>query len=378
MDVYLVSNSPGEVSTWVRPVARALRQIGGCRTHLLLVPCPYATGMEASVAGSFPELDSVTSPWQTLMGVLGLRDLPGGGGPRVVGYLGGELWHARWLAQKLACPAVAYLERPFRRVKGFSAVAAANEDTAQAHRASLVGDLMVDAVLQNLPGQSTEEALALFPGSRYVHLKTALTPYLRVAERVARGKKVLLALSPFVKDEQLRRACEGSFLSCDQAPARVEGDRLVTQGGLEVEIIKARPYEAIDRCSLALSIPGTNTAQLACAGKPFVLGLHRLAQIGGGGLFGLLDRLPLGPLNAWLRRRKQDRYRLVALPNIKAGEMVCPEIYADDHLDNLVEVVDELLHEPERRARLGERLQEVMGRAGAGRRLAQMLLESAR
>ena len=378
MDAYLVSNSPGEVSTWVRPVARALRTLAPCRIHLVLVPCPYATGMEATVAAAFPEIDRVYTPWESLLGLLGLRRFEGGEGPRVVAYLGGELWHARWLARRLECPAVAYLERPFRRVAGFTAVAAANPAAASTSGARLVGDLMVDAVQQSLPGRPTEPALALFPGSRYVHMKTALTPFLNVAERTASDKKVMLALSPFIKNEQLQRACEGSWLKVPQARARVEGDRLLTEGGLEVELIRGRPYEAIDRCAVALSIPGTNTAQLACAGKPFVLVVHRMAQIGGGGLFGLVDRLPLGPINPWLRRRKMKKRRLLALPNILAGEMVAPERDADDRLDNLVEAVGPLLDEPERAQRLGARLKEVMGQDGAGLRVAQMLLDNAR
>ena len=57
--IVLVSNGPGELSTWVRPLARRLHDELPLRPlqadapqalHLVLVPCPNATGQEARVA----------------------------------------------------------------------------------------------------------------------------------------------------------------------------------------------------------------------------------------------------------------------------------------------------------------------------------------
>jgi hypothetical protein len=63
-DILILSNGPGEVTTWVRPVVRALRQQLGedrslVRISVILSPCPNATGKEAAIAQSYPEVDRV-------------------------------------------------------------------------------------------------------------------------------------------------------------------------------------------------------------------------------------------------------------------------------------------------------------------------------
>ena len=54
-DILILSNGPGEVTTWVRPAVKALRQqLGGdpssVRISVVLSPCPNATGKEAAIA----------------------------------------------------------------------------------------------------------------------------------------------------------------------------------------------------------------------------------------------------------------------------------------------------------------------------------------
>ena len=64
--LYLVSNSPGEVSTFVKPVVSALRrQHPDWELQICLVPCPYATGAEANVISEWPERPKVWTPWET-------------------------------------------------------------------------------------------------------------------------------------------------------------------------------------------------------------------------------------------------------------------------------------------------------------------------
>jgi lipid-A-disaccharide synthase len=75
VDILILSNGPGEVTTWVRPVVQALRQKLGddrslVRISVILSPCPNATGKEAAIARSYPEVDRVQSSehfWQFLL-----------------------------------------------------------------------------------------------------------------------------------------------------------------------------------------------------------------------------------------------------------------------------------------------------------------------
>ena len=50
VDIVILSNGPGELVTWVRPVVQQLRQQANIdmRISVLLSPCPHATGKEVA------------------------------------------------------------------------------------------------------------------------------------------------------------------------------------------------------------------------------------------------------------------------------------------------------------------------------------------
>ena len=65
-DILILSNGPGEITTWVRPVVKALRNKLGhdrdyVRISVILSPCSNASGKEADIALSYPEVDRVQS-----------------------------------------------------------------------------------------------------------------------------------------------------------------------------------------------------------------------------------------------------------------------------------------------------------------------------
>ena len=65
-DILILSNGPGEITTWVRPVIKALRNKLGhdrdkVRISVVLSPCSNASGKEADIALSYPEVDRVQS-----------------------------------------------------------------------------------------------------------------------------------------------------------------------------------------------------------------------------------------------------------------------------------------------------------------------------
>lgn len=381
--IYLVSNSPGEVSTFVRPVLSELR-----RRHpqwslrVCLVPCPYATGAEAKVIASWPESPQVWSPWQTTKAWWKRegRDKRG-----AIIFLGGDPWHALLLKRSFQMPALAYFPEPSswektRWLGGFDRVALGYGELCEEpdeFGLSRLGDLRVDAVSAQLPPNSSGRlTFALFPGSRWIHLKAALGPFLQVVDRVARpDMDVLLAASPFVAPEQLAEAAAHPWnLGLAFSRAKLEGDVLITEAGNRVQVIWGDPYQVMARCDLALSLPGTNTAELAIAGKPTVVPLSTRVPVGGGGLLGILDRLPgFSALKAKLRMRKKERLSLVALPNQLAGRVVMPEFMVADDLSDLSEFVGQLLADPARRAEIGQEARAVMGPEGAAERFVDLL-----
>jgi lipid-A-disaccharide synthase len=158
-------------------------------------------------------------------------------------------------------------------------------------------------------------------------------------------------------------------LGLARSRGRVEGDLLHTEGGATVDLIWGDPYRAIAQCDLALSLPGTNTAELAIAGKPAVIPITDRVPVGGGGLLGLLDRLPgFGKLKVYLKHRKYRRLKFLALPNQLAGRMVMPELFIRDDLSDLFDFLAQLLENAAELSRIGNEAREVMGPPGAAER----------
>ena len=63
-DILILSNGPGEVTTWLLPVVKALHQQLSdrqtqVRISVILSPCPHATGKEVDIVSSYPQVDRV-------------------------------------------------------------------------------------------------------------------------------------------------------------------------------------------------------------------------------------------------------------------------------------------------------------------------------
>ena len=100
--VVIVSNGPGELATWVKPVVDELHKINesldtldklNFSLRLVLVPCPNATGKEYQVANSWNKFELITksnSFWQLLINPFSFANWPKNG---IVIFLGGDqLW----------------------------------------------------------------------------------------------------------------------------------------------------------------------------------------------------------------------------------------------------------------------------------------------
>lgn len=382
LTVTLMSNSPGEVATFVKPVAAELaRRHPDWTREIALVPCPYATGAEAEVIRGWNIAQRVLTPGQTTR-----RWLKADASDRAaVCFLGGDPWHALLWKARFKVPAVAYFPEPssWQRtgwLGGFDRVLLGYPEPG----GTIIGDLRVDAVRDELAAaplheveatlngdaKAKGEVLALFPGSRWLHLKASLGPFLHVVDGL-RPKRpdcnFWLSVSPFVSRERLADAADKPLrLGLSVSRGWLDGDLLRTEGGAAIKLLWGQPYRAIAGCDLALSLPGTNTAELAIAGKPTVVPLSDRVPVGGGGLLGLLDRLPgLGFLKTYLKHRKYRRLRLLALPNQRAGRVIMPEFFVRDDLSDLVEALGSLLDNRDELERIGQEARQVMGPAGA-------------
>ncbi|MCV3213995.1 lipid-A-disaccharide synthase, partial [Plectonema radiosum NIES-515] len=158
VDILILSNSPGEVTTWVRPVVQALRQQLGSdrsvvRISVILSPCPNATGKEAAIARSYPEVDRVQSAehfWQFLLWGKTFEswDWRSHG---VVLFLGGDQFFPVVIGKKLNYRTVVYAEWEARWHSLIDRFAVMKPEVANrvsqkyADKFTVVGDLMVEA-----------------------------------------------------------------------------------------------------------------------------------------------------------------------------------------------------------------------------------------
>lgn len=384
--VTLVSNSPGEVSTFVRPVAEEIaRKHPDWVLDVALVPCPYATGAEAQVIRAWGLAATVFTPFQTVGQFFRGRDP----GPGAVVFLGGDPWHALLLKWRFQVPALAYFAEPHSWetaswLGGFDRILAGyphTEGLGDAPR-TFIGDLRVDAVLSRLAQQQLRQddrlTLAVFPGSRWLHLKASMGPFLHVIAKLFSRRpelRLVLSVSPYVSRKQLADACARPVkFGLHVTRGRIDGEVLVADGGAPIELVWGQPYQVITECDLALCLPGTNTAELAIAGKPTVVPLSDRVPIGGGGLLGILDRLPgLRALKKTLRYRKYHRLPFLALPNRLAGRAVVPEFFVRDDLEDLFDFLVALLDNAAERQRIGEEARAVMGPPGAAKKLVEAI-----
>ncbi|HEY9605113.1 MAG TPA: hypothetical protein V6C85_26145 [Allocoleopsis sp.] len=157
VDILILSNGPGEVTTWVRPVVKALRQQLGddrslLRISVVLSPCPNATGQESAIAKSYPEVDRVQGAehffpfllWGKTAENWDWRETG------VVVFLGGDQFFPVVIGKRLGYRTVVYAEWDARwhawidRFGVMQSKIIADAPKKYAHKLTVVGDLMAD------------------------------------------------------------------------------------------------------------------------------------------------------------------------------------------------------------------------------------------
>ena len=405
----LVSNGPGELSTWVRPLAERLHALQPLRPlsqeapgslQLVLVPCPNATGQEHEVARSWGLFDRVVPArrfWRLL-----LRPRRYGFWPRqgVVVFLGGDQFWTVLLSARLHYRHLTYAEWVARwprwndRVALMGAAAASRLTPRWRGRAEVVGDLMAD-----LPNQARQSDplgpggpwVALLPGSKRAKLQVGVPFLLATADRLARLQPDVRFLLPVAPTTSPRDLLAYGSPSNPLAPSYLSGEPqlehsisgavlLRTSAGTPIHLETGHPaHGPLSQCALALTTVGANTAELGALGVPMIVlvptqHLH-LMQAWDGGL-GILARLPflrrlLGvAVTAWRMRHRG----FLAWPNISAGRLVVPErVGAITPKDIAAEAAD-WLAQPARLEGVRADLRTLRGQPGAVDAVASMVL----
>ncbi|MGB3615097.1 MAG: hypothetical protein WBA10_14990 [Elainellaceae cyanobacterium] len=407
-DILILSNGPGEISTWVRPVVQALRQqLGQDRSHvrisLVLSPCPNASGKEVAIAQRYPEIDRIQSAahffpfllWGKTQERWDWRDRG------VVVFLGGDQIFPILVGRRLGYRTVIYGEWDTRwhrwgdRYGVMNAGLLEQVPAQYRHKATVIGDLMADNASSadgaDSDAHSSTPLVGLLPGSKPAKLNQGVPFCLAIAAHIHQVRpevRFILPVAPTLEPKALtgyadpqinplvRQLGSPTATLTQGTPPTLE----LSGGGTVALHTEFPAYSALRQCQICVTTVGANTAELGALGVPMLVLIPTQqldAMRAWDGIPGLLVNLPgVGSLfarmvNAWFLRKK----RLLAWPNIWAGEEIVPELVGQLQPQAIAQGILTLLDTPEALAEMRHRLRRSRGETGAATRLASIVRE---
>jgi lipid-A-disaccharide synthase len=410
LDIVILSNGPGEVMTWVRPVVGALRvQFGKeqARISVVLSPCPHASGQEAQIVQGFPEVDRVQGPavfWPFLLRGKTEWDWHPKG---VVVFLGGDQFSAVVVGKRLGYKVVTYAEWSARWLPWIDGCGVAQASLLnsvpqlQRHKVRVVGDLiaeaqildpLADSVDQRLNLPADTQLVGLLPGSKAAKLSLGVPLGLAIANylhRIQPQVQLIIPVAPTLTLADLSRYADPASNPYFEA---VEGQSatlvapasalpyLQTENGARVLLWTPTPaYDLLRCCQLCITTVGANTAELASLAVPMLV-LLPTQQLNimraWDGIPGVLANLPLlgsgfaKLINGWVLKRGLG---LRAWPNLWAGREIVPEWVGHLRPEPVGDRVLALLNDPVALETMRTELKQVRGEPGAARRLAELV-----
>jgi hypothetical protein len=339
VDILILSNGPGEVTTWVHPIVQALRQQLGedrqkVRISVVLSPCPNATGKEAAIAQSYPQVDRVLSAEHFFPFLLSGKTAENWDwrDKGVVLFLGGDQFYTVIIGKRLGYRTVVYAEWDARwhnwidRFGVMKPEIAAKVSPKYAHKFTVVGDLMAETQEEGESGgvgeertekddqskipnpKSQIELIGLLPGSKPAKLAQGVPLSLAIAERIHATRpqtrfvipvaptldiKILASFADINQNPLIQQfgwgsaeliatspptpllPGEGSQNFSPSFPCRegeLGGIGLQTPAGLRVELFTQFPaYDLLSQCCLCITTVGANTAQLGSLAIPMIV-----------------------------------------------------------------------------------------------------------
>jgi hypothetical protein len=401
VDILILSNGPGELTTWVRPVVHQLRSQLGSRARLSLVlsPCPNASGQEVAIAKGYG-IDRIQSADRFLPFLLWGQTDWDWREHGVVIFLGGDQFFPVVIGKRLGYRTLIYGEWETRWHGWVDRFGVMNsrlvERVAPKHVAkfTVVGDLMAD-IEGDTPQNPNEDIIGMLPGSKSAKLSQGMPLGLAIAHHIHTVRpqtRFVIPVAPTLSLEALAKFADpihnpaiaqfGHF-SADLIN-HPDGDYLqVKKAGqptpLKIELYtQSPPHALLAQCRLCLTTVGANTAELGALAIPMMVLLPTQqldAMRAWDGLPGLLANLPgVGSLfariiNGWFLRQQ----RLLAWPNIWAGRAIVPELVGQLDPATVAAMAIEWLEQPEILDRIRSDLRQVRGEPGAAAKLVQLV-----
>ncbi len=421
LDILILSNGPGEITTWVKPVLRSLRQRvpshEQVRISVVLSPCPHASGREAQIVQSYPEVDRVQAAkhfWRFLLRGQTAEnwDWRDRG---VVLFLGGDQFYALVISKRLGYKSVIYAEWDARWLRWLDRFGVMNDSVVNRspqryrHKLTVVGDLMSDVrqmaasdyLVQQLVLEPETELIGLLPGSKPNKLEQGVPLVLAIADYLKQQRpqtRFVIPVAPTLDLETLARYADASFNPIVHVvhgpstelvrPHAGQLPYLKTEGGTQIMLWQPFPaYDVLTQCRICVTTVGANTAELGSLAVPMVVLLptHQLdAMRSWDGLPGILSGLPgigrplLKLFNLVVLGILQRSGKQFAWPNIWAKREIVPELWGRLRPEAVGDRLLDYLAHPQKLQAMTQALRQVRGTPGAADKLAQLVYQDER
>ena len=410
--VVIVSNGPGELSTWVKPVLDYLvEQNHKCinsnlpkyKLVLTLVPCPHATGQEFSVANDWQIFDLII-PAKRFLKLL-LKPSSFGHWPKkgVVVFLGGDQFWNILLAKRLGYQSITYAEWIARWPRWNLHIAAMNEEVRNKlpkkfkKKCQVIGDLMADINnnLSPINEISNGKWIAILPGSKKAKLSIGIPFFLEVADNISENGDDVNLMIPIAPTTEIK---DFLYFQSDKNPitkyysskiksiTKIENSIfdfvLETCKNTKIFVLnQTSNHNILSQCKLALTTVGANTAELAAINLPMIVALptqHLNAMNAWDGIFGIMGKINLlNRIQTFLIKRYYlKNKKFLAWPNIKANKQIIPERVG---IISPKEISDEVIYLLNKNTILLEQkinLLKIRGKKGAIKKLSNLILDT--
>ena len=410
--VVIVSNGPGELATWVKPVLDYLimeksKSINlnapNYKLILSLVPCPNATGKEFTVANDWQILDLII-PAKNFLKLL-LKPSLFGSWPRngVVVFLGGDQFWNVLLAKRLGYKSITYAEWIARWPRWNLHIAAMNEDVRNIipkkfkKKCQVIGDLMADVKNNVSPIHEIKNKkwIAILPGSKKAKLSIGIPFFLEVADRIKECEdniNLMIPIAPtteledFIFFQSAKNPITKYYSSNIKSIKKIENSIfnyvLETCKNTKIFILQQNSnHNILSQCKLALTTVGANTAELAAINLPMIVVLptqHLNAMNAWDGIFGIIGRIKLlNRIQTFIIKRwylKNNKF--FAWPNIKANKQIIPERVGIISPKDISDEAIYLLKEKDLLVEQKLNLLKMRGKRGAVKKLSNLILET--
>lgn len=385
----ITANSPGEMAGWVSPLVKEWRARNLGPIDILLLPCTFATGEEERVARSLVGVDRVYRPSEYLKLLWsGGRDYRSG---RLL-HLGGDLMYSAFLSWRWDIKSWSYLwARPWwdSAFAGYFTKDQWGVDWLKKRRVSeskihLTGDLVLDAVRQHIqqPTKTKSPQISYLPGSRSEELGS-LTPFFLELHGLLQAHhpelEGVLHLSPFLPLDKVSKLLQSPPHPAVGGLQGTLKNGFLSSGDTRLKIARVDHYQSLSSSQLAISIPGTKTAEAGYLRTPLLtlLPLNRPEHLPSIGLLGLLDFLPGGRhLKGKLLLGLKEKLGLLAHPNILAGRALLPEIVEEIDVQSMGRRVLEILENKKSLESVSETLENLYSwESRPAKELVQKMIE---